>query len=134
MGLPHGTATFLVTGLEGSTRRWEAHPAGMPAAATWWRRGGRPAVGWGAAAVSGLPGGAVTFLFTDIEGSTRLVKALREEYGPVLAEHRRLVRAAIAGQAGHEVGTEGDAFFVAFAGARQAVLCALEIQRALAGP
>jgi predicted ATPase/class 3 adenylate cyclase len=75
----------------------------------------------------------VTFVFTDIEGSTRLVKALREEYGPVLAEHRRLVRAAIAGQAGHEVSTEGDAFFVAFAGARQAVLCALEIQRALAG-
>jgi predicted ATPase/class 3 adenylate cyclase len=82
--------------------------------------------------VSGLPGGAVTFLFTDIEGSTRLVKTLRERYPGVLAEHRRLVRAAIARQAGHEVGTEGDAFFVAFAGARQAVLCALEIQRALA--
>ena len=83
--------------------------------------------------MSGLPSGAVTFLFTDIEGSTRLVKALRERYGPVLAEHRGLVRAAIAGQAGHEVDTQGDAFFVAFAGARQAVLCALEIQRALAG-
>jgi class 3 adenylate cyclase/tetratricopeptide (TPR) repeat protein len=83
--------------------------------------------------VSGLPGGAVTFLFTDIEGSTRLVKALRERYGEVLAEHRRLIRAAIAGQAGHEVDTQGDAFFVAFAGAKQAVLCALEIQRALAG-
>ena len=82
--------------------------------------------------VSGLPGGAVTFLFTDIEGSTRLVKALRERYAPVLAEHRRLVRAAIAGQAGHEVDTQGDAFFAAFAGAKQAVLCALEIQRALA--
>ena len=83
--------------------------------------------------MSGLPGGTVTFLFTDIEGSTRLVKALRERYGEVLAEHRRLVRAAIAGQAGHEVDTRGDAFFVAFAGAKQAVLCALEIQRALAG-
>jgi class 3 adenylate cyclase/tetratricopeptide (TPR) repeat protein len=83
--------------------------------------------------VSGLPGGAVTFLFTDIEGSTRLVKALRERYPRVLAEHRRLVRAAIAGQAGHEVDTQGDAFFVAFAGAKQAVLCGLEIQRALAG-
>jgi WD40 repeat protein/class 3 adenylate cyclase len=82
--------------------------------------------------VSGLPSGAVTFLFTDIEGSTRLVKALRERYPQVLAEHRRLVRAAIAGQAGHEVDTQGDAFFGAFAGAKQAVLCALEIQRALA--
>ena len=83
--------------------------------------------------MSGLPGGAVTFLFTDIEGSTRLVKTLREQYAQVLAEHRRLVRAAIAGQTGHEVDTQGDAFFAAFAGAKQAVLCALEIQRALAG-
>ena len=47
--------------------------------------------------MSGLPAGAVTFLFTDIEGSTRLVKALRERYPLVLAEHRGLVRAAIAG-------------------------------------
>src|SRR5262249_49316280 len=83
--------------------------------------------------MSGLPGGAVTFLFTDIEGSTRLVKALRERSPQVLAEHRRLVRAAIAVQGGHEVDTQGDAFFVAFAGAKQAVLCALQIQRALAG-
>jgi class 3 adenylate cyclase len=83
--------------------------------------------------MSGLPGGAVTFLFTDIEGSTRLVKALRERYPQALAEHRRLVRAAIAAHGGHEVDTQGDAFFVAFAGAKQAVLCALEIQRALAG-
>jgi class 3 adenylate cyclase len=45
--------------------------------------------------MSGLPSGAVTFVFTDIEGSTRLVKALRERYPSVLAEHRRLVRAAI---------------------------------------
>ena len=80
-----------------------------------------------------LPSGAVTFLFSDIEGSTRLVKALRERYVQVLAEHRRLVRAAIVGQAGHEIDTQGDAFFVAFATAKQAVLCALEVQRALAG-
>ena len=80
-----------------------------------------------------LPSGAVTFLFSDIEGSTRLVKALRERYMQVLAEHRRLVRAAIVGQAGHEIDTQGDAFFVAFASAKQAVLCALEVQRALAG-
>jgi predicted ATPase/class 3 adenylate cyclase/DNA-binding CsgD family transcriptional regulator len=80
-----------------------------------------------------LPGGTVTFVFTDIEGSTRLVKALRDRYAEVLAGHRRLVRAAIAAQGGHEVDTQGDAFFAAFASAKQAVLCALEIQRALAG-
>ena len=82
--------------------------------------------------MSGLPSGAVTFLFTDIEGSTRLVKALRERYPQVLAEHRRLIRTAIAAQDGHEVDTQGDAFFVAFASAKRAVLCALAIQRALA--
>jgi class 3 adenylate cyclase len=75
----------------------------------------------------------VTFLFSDIEGSTRLVKALRDQYVHILADHRRLVRAAIARQAGSEIDTQGDAFFVAFASAKQAVLCALEIQRALAG-
>src|SRR5215469_15560016 len=80
-----------------------------------------------------LPSGAVTFLFSDIEGSTRLVKALRERYVHILAEHRSLVRAAIARHSGHEVDTQGDAFFVAFTSAKQAVLCALEVQRALAG-
>jgi len=83
--------------------------------------------------MSELPSGVVTFLFTDIEGSTRLVKTLRERYPQILAEHRRLVRAAVASHGGHEVDTQGDAFFVAFAGAKQAVQCALEIQRALAG-
>ena len=77
--------------------------------------------------------GAVTFLFTDIEGSTRLVKALRERYPLVLAEHRRLVRAAVAAHGGREVDTQGDGFFAVFGGAAQAVACALEIQRALAG-
>jgi predicted ATPase/class 3 adenylate cyclase/DNA-binding CsgD family transcriptional regulator len=79
-----------------------------------------------------LPSGAVTFLFSDIEGSTRLVKILRDLYPQVLADHRDLFRAAIARQAGHEVSTEGDAFFVAFASAKRAVLCALEVQQALA--
>ena len=83
--------------------------------------------------MSGPPGGAVTFVFTDIEGSTRLVKALRGRYGQVLAEHQRLVRAAIAAHGGREVDTQGDAFFAAFGSAKRAVLCALEIQRALAG-
>jgi class 3 adenylate cyclase len=75
---------------------------------------------------------AFTFLFIDIEGSTRLVKALRERYPQVLAEHRRLVRAAIAAHGGREVDTQGDGFFAAFGGATQAVLCAPDIQRALA--
>src|SRR6516165_4462771 len=83
--------------------------------------------------MTGLPSGAVTFLFSDIEGSTRLVKALRGRYAQVLAEHRSLVREAIARHDGHEVDTQGDAFFVAFASAKQAVLCALDVRRALAG-
>ena len=87
---------------------------------------------WRGWRVSGLPGGLVTFLFSDIEGSTRLVKALRDRYPRVLAEHRRLVRAAIAAHGGHEVDVQGDGFFVAFGGATQAVLCALDVQRALA--
>ena len=82
--------------------------------------------------MSGLPDGVVTFLFSDIEGSTRLVKALRDRYPQVLAEHRRLVRAAVAAHGGREVDTAGDGFFVVFGGATQAVVCALEVQRALA--
>jgi predicted ATPase/class 3 adenylate cyclase/DNA-binding CsgD family transcriptional regulator len=81
--------------------------------------------------MSGLPSGAVTFWFSDIEGSTRLVKALRDGYAGVLEEHRRLIRAAVAAHGGHEMDTQGDAFFVAFGGAKQAVLCALDVQRAL---
>jgi predicted ATPase/class 3 adenylate cyclase/DNA-binding CsgD family transcriptional regulator len=81
--------------------------------------------------LSELPSGAVTFLFSDIEGSTGLVKTLREGYPQVLAEHRRLVRAALAGHGGHEVDTQGDAFFAVFGAAKQAVLCALEVQRSL---
>ena len=80
----------------------------------------------------GLPDGVVTFLFSDIEGSTRLVKVLRDRYPQVLAEHRRLVRASVAAHGGREVDTAGDGFFVVFGGATQAVLCALDVQRALA--
>lgn len=78
-----------------------------------------------------IPTGAVTFLFTDIEGSTRLVKELRETYAEVLAEHRRLLRDAFAAHGGYEVDTQGDSFFVAFASAQDAVLSAVEGQRAL---
>jgi YVTN family beta-propeller protein len=82
--------------------------------------------------VAQLPAGAVTFLFTDIEGSTQLVKQLRDRYPEVLAEHRRLLRDAFVAYGGHEIDTQGDAFFVAFASARDAVLAAIDGQRALA--
>jgi class 3 adenylate cyclase/streptogramin lyase len=78
------------------------------------------------------PSGAVTFLFTDIEGSTRLVKQLREQYGDVLQEHQRLLRAAFEAHGGYEVDTQGDSFFVAFSSARDALLAAVEGQLALA--
>ena len=80
----------------------------------------------------GLPTGTVTMLFTDIEGSTRLLKQLGERYGELLAEQRRLLREAFAGHGGREMDTQGDAFFVAFARARHAVEAAVEAQRALA--
>jgi class 3 adenylate cyclase len=80
-----------------------------------------------------LPEGTVTFLFTDIEGSTQLLHRLREGYATLLADQRRLLREAFANWKGHEVDTQGDAFFVAFSRATQAVSAAAEAQRALAG-
>ena len=62
----------------------------------------------------GLPTGTVTLLFTDIEGSTRLVQQLGERYADVLAECRRLLRVTFQAYCSHEVDTQGDAFFVAF--------------------
>jgi YVTN family beta-propeller protein len=80
-----------------------------------------------------LPSGTVTFLFTDVEGSTRLLKQLRQErYGELLAEHRRILRAAFAAHGGQEVDTQGDAFFVAFRRAADAARAAAEAQRGLA--
>src|SRR5712691_3958464 len=78
-----------------------------------------------------LPSGTVSFLFTDIEGSTRMLTLLRERYGEVLADHNRLLRAAFAETGGQEMGTEGDAFFVAFGRAHDAVAAAAAAQRAL---
>ncbi len=78
-----------------------------------------------------LPSGTVTFLFTDIEGSTRLLQQLGEEYAGVLTKHRELVRPIFAQHGGYEVDTQGDAFFVAFARARDAVAAAAEVQRAI---
>jgi class 3 adenylate cyclase len=79
-----------------------------------------------------LPGGTVTFLFTDIEGSTRLLQELGDDYGQVVADHRRLLRDAFQGAGGQEVDTQGDAFFYSFPRARDAVRSAVEGQRALA--
>src|SRR4051812_31731866 len=79
-----------------------------------------------------LPTGTVTFLFTDIEGSTRLLARLGDRYGEVLAEHRRLLEAGFEGHDGREVGREGDALFVAFARAHDAIAAAVAGQRALA--
>ncbi|HMI28761.1 MAG TPA: adenylate/guanylate cyclase domain-containing protein, partial [Gaiellaceae bacterium] len=78
------------------------------------------------------PTGTVTFLFTDIEGSTRLLKQLRDEYGTVLADHQRIVRDALAAHDGWEIDTQGDSFFAAFRRAKDAVGAAVDAQRALA--
>ncbi|MBA3350113.1 MAG: adenylate/guanylate cyclase domain-containing protein, partial [Actinobacteria bacterium] len=80
---------------------------------------------------TGLPEGTVTFLFTDIEGSTRLLQQLGDNYSVVLAAHQELLRTAFGQFGGREVGTQGDAFFVAFVSAQNAVLAAVEGQRVL---
>ena len=81
----------------------------------------------------GLPSGTVTFLFTDIEGSTSLLKSLgRDRYAAVLAEHTRLLQEAVAASEGQVVDTQGDALFCTFRSARNAVAAAIEAQRQLA--
>jgi class 3 adenylate cyclase/streptogramin lyase len=73
-----------------------------------------------------------TFLFTDIEGSTALLRSNRSQYAKVLADHHRLLRNAFAANGGTEIDNQGDSFFVAFTRAKDAVLAAAECQRALA--
>ena len=81
-----------------------------------------------------LPNGTVTFLFTDIEGSTRLLRELGPvRYADVLEEHRRVLRRAFAASEGVEIDTQGDAFFVAFPTAEGAAAAALNATQALAG-
>ena len=80
---------------------------------------------------SGVPTGTVTFLFTDIEGSTQLMEALGEDYGELLDEHNRLVRAGLVDNGGLEIARQADAFFFAFRRARDAVTAAIEAQRAV---
>jgi class 3 adenylate cyclase len=80
-----------------------------------------------------VPHGTVTLLFTDIEGSTQLLHQLGKQYSQALAEHRELLRAAFAAHSGYEVDTQGDAFFVVFARAADAVAAAAAAQQALQG-
>jgi predicted ATPase/class 3 adenylate cyclase len=79
-----------------------------------------------------LPTGTVTFLFTDVEGSTRLLQDLGPDYGVVQRDHMRIMREAIAEGGGLEIRTEGDAFFAVFSSAVGAVRAAVSAQRALA--
>ncbi|MGE5435356.1 MAG: ATP-binding protein [Candidatus Doudnabacteria bacterium] len=81
--------------------------------------------------MSELPTGTVTFLFTDIEGSTKLLHELGDDYADALAAHRRVLREAFDRHGGVEVDTQGDAFFVAFARAKDALAAAAEGQKAL---
>ncbi len=81
-----------------------------------------------------LPTGTVTFLFTDIEGSTRLLSELGDGYAEVLAQHRRVFENAIEQHGGVGVDTQGDAFFVAFGRAADAVAAAEEAQQRLEIP
>jgi class 3 adenylate cyclase len=80
--------------------------------------------------VPDLPAGTVTFVFTDMEDSTELLKHLGDGYRDVLTVHRRIVRDAFSGKDGIEIDTQGDAFFFVFPRARDAIAAAVEAQRA----
>jgi class 3 adenylate cyclase len=81
--------------------------------------------------MSGFPDGTVTFVFTDVEGSTRLLQELGDDYAAVARDHRRLLRETLGAAGGKEVDTQGDAFFFSFARARDAARGAVDAQRAL---
>jgi class 3 adenylate cyclase len=72
-----------------------------------------------------------TFLFADIEGSAAMVQRLGDAYAGVLADHHRLVRAALAAHGGQEIGTQGDGVFAAFGSPRACADAAIQMQRAL---
>ena len=80
--------------------------------------------------MTALPSGTVTFVFSDIEGSTALLKQLGDRYEAVLTDHRRLMRESFTERGGVEIDRQGDAFFFAFSRARDAVAAAVEAQRA----
>jgi class 3 adenylate cyclase len=81
--------------------------------------------------VSSLPSGTVTFLFTDIEGSTALLRELGDRYADVLGSERSILRETLTDAGGQEIDTQGDAFFFSFTRARDAVTGAVAAQRAL---
>src|SRR3954447_19984021 len=78
-----------------------------------------------------LPEGVVTFVFTDIEGSTKLLQQVGDSYADLLGTHRRLLRSSFAAYGGSEVDTQGDAFFFAFASPQAAIEAAAHAQQAL---
>src|SRR4051794_24864700 len=77
------------------------------------------------------PTGTVTLMFSDIEGSTRLLRRLGDRYADLLSTHRDLMREAVVRHGGFEVDEQGDAFFVVFASANDAVAAAAHVQQAL---
>ena len=79
-----------------------------------------------------LPSGTVTFLFSDVEGSTELLRRLRDGYADLMADHELLLRRAFQDAGGHEINTQGDSFFVAFRRPKEAVAAAVDAQRAVA--
>ena len=78
-----------------------------------------------------LPSGTLTLLFSDVEGSTSMLTRLGAQWGEALSAQRAILRAAFGKYGGHEMGTEGDSFFVVFTSAQHAVLAAVEAQRGL---
>jgi DNA-binding NarL/FixJ family response regulator/class 3 adenylate cyclase len=83
--------------------------------------------------VSALPSGTVTFLFADVEGSTRLARELGSDWQPVLHDIRRLLRQAVFGADGHEVDSRGDELFAVFGSTEDAACAAVDAQRLLTG-
>src|SRR5919106_2781589 len=81
--------------------------------------------------MAALPTGTVTFFFSDIEGSTRLIESLGSDYPAILERHRQIARDAFSRFSAVEVGTQGDSFFAAFASATDAIDAAVAIQRAI---
>jgi predicted ATPase/class 3 adenylate cyclase len=123
LGLAEGErAAFLAAALANAPFDVRAEPATVPPASA------NPAE----PAVAGLPSGTVTFLFTDIEGSTQLLQEVGPRYAEALGAQQRILRAAFAAHGGYEVDTQGDSFFAAFPTAHDAIACAVEAQRALA--
>jgi predicted ATPase/class 3 adenylate cyclase len=86
----------------------------------------------GGCTLAALPTGTVTLLFTDIEGSTRLLQQIGDRYSEVLTGYWQLLRTAVQEQGGQEVDTQGDAFFFAFPRARDALMVAVSVQRTIA--